>query len=376
MPPRRSYWIGFYCAAAVLTASLCWAQPEPLAVLTASPFGGGTEWDGPQFVGADAKGRVFVLRAQELEVYPVGKGGGLGEPKRLQTAPLTEPVVIMDAAMDRHGDWVMKDKNELRWFRSGKEVPLPELHWGVTTVALRKGTPIVAVLPFPSGHVQKSDYLDPPLLLSPGEHDWSVLAPSVYDTAPDFHDYTRVMQEQDGRLLVDAGADVWLACRYRYRLVRYSGTGQERMTLEVGGAKLQQRSDAAVAASLADLETELARMPERPEATTTITVNQSRELILDLTEGRDGNLYLLLAGDESGTLLLDRFDRARRVLERVPVRADARGILSIAAGKDALYLVPFSGHATRWRIPWADVERADWQPVEDVVLDGLEMDLP
>src|SRR4051794_34815807 len=42
-------------------------------------------WKGHQFVAADRAGRLYFLRADTFEVYPLAKAGLLGEPVRLQT---------------------------------------------------------------------------------------------------------------------------------------------------------------------------------------------------------------------------------------------------------------------------------------------------
>src|SRR5215216_3123368 len=48
-------------------------------------------WEGPQFLEADRKGNVFLVRGSTLDVFPV-KGNQLGKPKRLDLGyPPSEP---------------------------------------------------------------------------------------------------------------------------------------------------------------------------------------------------------------------------------------------------------------------------------------------
>src|SRR3954452_3272683 len=65
-------------------------------------------WQGPQKVQADAKGNVFLLRGETLEVYPVLKDAALGKPVKLEAYhSLNGPVI--DAAMGPGpGDWLLR----------------------------------------------------------------------------------------------------------------------------------------------------------------------------------------------------------------------------------------------------------------------------
>jgi hypothetical protein len=61
-------------------------------IVAVERFGAAPAWSGPQKIQADRSGHVFLLQADTLEVYPVGKGGRLGEPAKLEAAsPINEP---------------------------------------------------------------------------------------------------------------------------------------------------------------------------------------------------------------------------------------------------------------------------------------------
>ena len=117
-------------------------------VVAVERFAAAPIWSGPQKIQADSKGHVFLLRTDTLEVYPVGKGGRLGEPSKLEAAsPINAPV--LDAAMGPGGpgDWLLRLPMEVHWFVDGKEKPLPRLTWRPWGVGYLRSTPVVSVLP-------------------------------------------------------------------------------------------------------------------------------------------------------------------------------------------------------------------------------------
>jgi len=342
--------------------------------LRATPVATGLQWKGPQYVGADGKGRVFLLRSEGLLVYPVGSDGELGEPEALETGAVDTPMPVMDAAMDKHGDWIVLLGTEPRWFHAGEEEPLPPLRWSATSVALLGGRPVVATHPLPNGRVTRRELASPPLLLSPSKNDWSVLVDSDLDGPPDFKKAMQIQQRSFARISADSDGSLWLANQYRYRLVHYSSAGRELLTVEVDGGKVRHRDadDQELEKARQDLAREHARYAEPDKARA--HVNTAVLTVFDLTEGPDGRIYLLVRGDgDRGTFNLDRFDGVQGVVERIPLRADVSGAISIAAGKDALYLVPFDGTKRRYRVSWEALEAADWRPLDGVVINGLEM---
>jgi hypothetical protein len=88
-----------------------------------------------------------------------------------------------------------------------------------------------------------------------------------------------------------------------------------------------------------------------------------------LTDGRDGRMCFLVV-PAGGGAALDRFDPVRGVVERALLQWKAEGDISMAAGKDALYLAPADAAKGRWRISWESLEQAQWKKVEGATLDG------
>ena len=171
-------------------------------------FGGALTWQGPQKVQADAKGTVFLLRGDILEVYPVLKSAALGKPVKLEAAQsLNGPVI--DAAMGSGpGDWLLRLPLEVRWFVDGKEKALPPLPWKPWSVGYVRGTPVVGVLPQPAPvngmeirHLDEEPPSTAPAVMGLSGDRWSVL---VEDARP---------AQQDGNSAVEAGARTVLGDR-------------------------------------------------------------------------------------------------------------------------------------------------------------------
>ena len=85
--------------------------------------------------------------------------------------------------------------------------------------------------------------------------------------------------------------------------------------------------------------------------------------ILALTAAADGKIYLL-ARNQEGACVLDRLDPALSQLERLPLSLQFKGRATIAAGKEALYVVAYNGREGRWRIPWLSLEQAAWKKLK------------
>ena len=75
-----------------------------------------------------------------------------------------------------------------------------------------------------------------------------------------------------------------------------------------------------------------------------------------------------------GGIALDRYDQATSLLERVHLQLSVPGVVTIAAGRNDLYLAAWQGDKGRWRLPWARLEEAIWEPVEGAEIDGIAVD--
>ena len=104
----------------------------------------------------------------------------------------------------------------------------------------------------------------------------------------------------------------------------------------------------------------------------TYTPFSGQQAAFDLTEGRDGKIYLLVR-TEAGEAALDRFDPSLLLLERIPLDLKASGRYTIAAGLDGLYLAAWNGRQGRWRISWDALDQAPWKDVANCEIDGFPM---
>src|SRR5437588_4143410 len=186
---RRLAWAVSCLALGLATAGEAAAPTH----LTATRVPGTAAWQGPQFVQADASGRVSVLRCDTLQIYPVTRQGALGEPAKLARLPTTEDdPFIRDAALAPDGgDWLLLDVVAgPRLFHLGKEQVTAELKWQPTAVALPRGQPLAAVFPAPTREIQLRKapggkvLLDgkepPPVLVSLGASGWSTVVRDDY----------------------------------------------------------------------------------------------------------------------------------------------------------------------------------------------------
>lgn len=340
--------------------------PRPLRP---QPVAAGT-WEGPQFVQADKKGRVAFLHARELAVVPLTEGDGLGEGEKLASTPLESSDAVTRGAMGPHGDWVVRQGYDVRWFRSGKEIPVPASRWPVWSVGMLDGRPVAAVVPSPIGRPSPDDGSELPILVEMVGKDWRLLA-----AAPDEElggERMGLMQRHAAHLMVDDSGDLWLAYQYRYLIRQFSSAGRLKLEITVDDAEVALRDEAESAGDAA--HERLARAQARMQNGSEARVNRAEEAIRAVAEGRDGRYYFLtyVAGKKGRGPHLDRFDPVLGTLERVRLALDLTGGASLAAGRDGLYLAAFSGQNGRWVMPWEDVEAAAWSEVDGVAVDGFE----
>ena len=354
-------------------------------------------WSAPQFVQADAEGRVFLLRGDTLEVFPVSSAGRLEAPTRLQVIPPPPPphikgkvvfeVIASSAAMgSTGGDWILQAFGRLYRFRAGKEEPVQqiprELHGvGATeSLALWRGEVVVNILGRqpPRGPDHQAP---PPLVMILDQDRWMPLTAAAAASGAIHEAGSNVVDQESERSLrmaADSAGNLWLAHRYAYRLLRIDAVRKPHAELRIG--------DGAVA----HVQGEQGRLDKAFENAARVTSGVElhpsdtaplkglylpREVIHGLAAGRDGRVYLLAEATgkngalENKGLVLDRFDPVRRVLERLQVELTIKGPVSMAAAADGLYLAGFSGNSGRWRIGWERLNGAPWQPVQAVMVE-------
>jgi hypothetical protein len=164
-----------------------------------------------------------------------------------------------------------------------------------------------------------------------------------------------------------------MADQNAYRLRRYSALGALQDELTVGGGKIswgertekewRETEEAAKKAGFAGWS----RRSMSPV--------RAAEVVRALAVGHDGAVYLLVNTDQG--LALDRFDTTLLTLDRVILKGvDVPGKFMMAGGKQGLYISAWAASNGVWHIGSETLQAADWQPVEEVVLNGQPLAPP
>jgi hypothetical protein len=156
------------------------SSPAQVAEKKASPplvpeaFAGDVGWKARQFIRADAKGNVFLLRADTLEVYPV-HGTHLAEPVQLEGDGL-EGADISSAAVSADGSaWILGAVDRVLYFEDGKQHHLPSAGWVVSAVGMRRDTPVLGVVPVAFGQARREKGAPAPQVLELHDDGWRTL---------------------------------------------------------------------------------------------------------------------------------------------------------------------------------------------------------
>lgn len=321
-------------------------------------------WPAAQFIQADSHGKVYVLRGDTWEVYPVTKSHELGEPAALAATPLSGH--LLDAAMSSHGDWALLVGTEVHSFTGGKErAALPALPWFPSGIGFLRGEPVALVVPPRLGGTGEDD--SPPLLLTLGHDSWSAEAREPLHGAA--RDYDDAMLRR-AALTLDAGQGrYYLARQYAYRIeLRRLGRVAPLADLRLGkGEPLLKKKP----------EEDTRRLRDQAKAEgidlqgATVSAFHGAFAILALASGGpDDRLYVLdgpgIAGDGCS---LDRINWEARRVERTSLGLACNGRMTMAAGRDGLYLAKHRADGGgRYFVSWAAVEGAKWSPVKGVEL--------
>jgi hypothetical protein len=358
-------WIG-------LSTAVVMAKEPEQGVHAESIVAAAAAWGGAQFVRSDRAGNIFLFRGDKLEVYPVSRAGALGEPERLQ-ATNEGPGLVLDAVLSPAGDqWLVHADGKVRLFVDGKEKPLPSLSWQPWSVGFLRGTPVVVVMPrpLPSAVLHLQDLGTVPWFLTLDNDRWHTMlehsglsAEAAWKERYKWNEWVAkyalsVAPARDGKL--------WVANQYSYRVQRLSPSGKNLLEIDVGNDKKRAPrnppENAAANAVVRQLEAQGEKAQFRPFT--------EEAVIADLVEGSGHAIYLLVHTSGADSLALDRYDTDRGVLERIPLALKGSGRLTMAAGKDGLYVAPFRATGGLWRISWATLESAPWKKVEEVKIDG------
>jgi|CXWL01.1.fsa_nt_gi hypothetical protein len=321
--------------------------------------------DERQFLAADKKGRLVLLRGGNLMTHRLRSNGQLDEPDRLKAyGGEDRSLDVVTAAFSPAGDaWFVGNATAVQYFLGGKEVLLPSPDFIVTGVGLPGGTPTVAIEPKNlSGRATVWLPGEAPYLLQLAGDDWQVLASEALDVAKPTELLGLSFHARVARRIAAAPQNrIWVAHQARYRVELLSPTGKRLLQLKVGTGEARMRR--ATEAEHQDLVAAIgADLAGSKPAERIVWVNRA------LADGGDGRLYLLVS--DGGKLALDRLDPLELKLERIHVANVEDQGLTLAAASDGLYLASIDGAGGFWRIRWEVLDQAKWQAVPEASFDG------
>lgn len=355
-------------ATALSALSAAAEPPTELKLVPESVAGeAGSTWDGPQVVRADRVGNVFLLRISTLEVYPLTQTGKLGEPSKLELLG-EAPQLVRDAALGPGGDvWLLSTDLVIRRFVNGKEKVISALDWRVSGIGFERSDPVVSILPLPviwdRAFRERKGQI--PRLMTFDGNRWNVLAEYSDLPASDFAekrpDLNDALSQHAVLVAADREGRLWIARQYAYDIEQITSSGKQRLRLVVNGGKVTERAEDA----------------GTKNQSVGLKVFRSNTAILDLVEGRDRRMYFLATEGGTGGLVLDRYDPVTSELQRVPLMLELPGRVTIAAGKNGLYLAAWNGRNGRWLLSWDTLELAAWRPVPNAEISPAPIpDLP
>jgi hypothetical protein len=324
-------------------------------------------WKAPQFIQADRKGNVFLLRGDTLQVYPV-RNGQIAEPVRLDTNEV-QGGELSGAALGIDGStWVLAYGNQILCYQDGRQKNIPEVPWFVSGVALQRNAPVVGVLPMSIGRSIDAKHPEvPPLLLKFDNSDWDTYIEGRFPKRANGIDpFNSLFAEHSVRLIEDVKGRLWLSYPYAGRLARLTPGGRLDCEIVFGEGEPQFLEDDA------RLQ---ARYQERLRAEGrlgrgTVGLFTAKLGIRGFTVHRDGTLYMVLGSSlTGGRTVLARYNSAASAVEAVPLKLESyTGELTMAAGNDALYMAAADGSDGRWRLTWEQFNQVRWDVLERALI--------
>jgi hypothetical protein len=323
-----------------------------------------------QFLGADAQGRVFLLHGDTLAVDQVLPSGKIVSWRRPQGKEGSD-AELSDAALSPDGSsWLLASgPDEISLLSGDERRQLPTPHWWVSALTYTTDGPIVAVLPSWGGGTDATataEWDKPPFLLRLDGQTWQTLSVqgalslSGDKKAPVMPSFEQIKGERDVKLAAGRNGALWTAQQNAYLLKRYSRQGAVEESVAVNGGHVQwkERTEEDWKA----LEKTFGRTIDRSHRLKAAAVRVVRGLT-----AHDHRVYQILETPEG--VALDRWDADTQVLDRLLLDGIAPGprYLSLAAGRDGLYIAARGLGEPIWRLDWQRLEDARWKAVPETV---------
>jgi len=349
------------------------SSQEYKKVLAHELSGPSEAWPGRQFVQADKQGRVFVLR-DTLDLYQISPVGRLILKGRFtddHTSKDRPPITA--AAMSLTGSvWVLFSfPNHLDIFRGEKRTEHLEAPWMVSAVSAGQGEPIIAVMPAEMGTAAPTSLrLDsPPLLQEWDGKQWNNLAEGQFaGRRPDGVTRPEHLRGNSDVLLAPTPErHLWMVDEHAYRLRHFSPSGMLKDELTVGGGQVTWKERTPEEWAKAESTAKRAGIAF---SRSSLSAVHALTVIRAMAIGRDGAIYLIVEAEKG--LALDRFDPGLLTLDRVILAGldPGSGRLTMAAGRQGLYI---SGGSHLWQIDSDALEKVEWRPIQDAMLNGQQL---
>ena len=374
---RQLRWL----AASLLMLSLGLGSPQARAADPAPGYGklrparlrtGFQKASATQFLSADRKGRLFLLRGDTLEVFRLRVDG---DPESVGTLACRQPKEnTYAAAMDPGGStWAVASTAFDLAICGFTEQRRPSGLVGIVSSLAFSGTgPLVSVVPFGRGGMDAAGRVSAkvPLVFKLEGSAWKPVHaapfPEMAQDSP-IGFMTRLKAQTDSLLCAGPKGSLWLASWNSYRVEEVSSFEKARKTLTVGKGGIEWVKLTAEERAANDADIKKRGMdPGQNRGGQVYPQNVIRATVC----APDGAVYLFVTTGEG--LALDRFEPAQRSVERIlldGVKVSGGPMSATLAGGDLF----FGGRYVQdglWRIRLEDLADAPWKPVRGARING------
>ena len=199
---------------------------------------GPIHWSGPQFIQADAEGNVFLLRGDDLTVYPITRDQQLGTPSRLAIAADGAP--LRDAVMNGRREWLVLLGMGIQRATADEVVSAPVLKWMPLGVGFVDGNPVAVVSAMRMGRKDDEDP-EPPFLARSSGDEW--VAEMMDPATSHAGDPNAAISDRAAYVLSDRGGRYFVAREYVYRVESRKRTVASALAeVRIGPSQMKSRA--------------------------------------------------------------------------------------------------------------------------------------